>query len=157
MREIAERDAEFILDLLNQPSFIQFIGDRGVRGVEQARDYIATRFTESYRVNGFGLYLMAKRSDAVPVGICGLVKRDTLPEPDIGFALLPQFEGLGYAFEAASATLEFGRDKLGIKRVLAITTTDNARSARLLEKIGLLFERDITVGDETLRLFAVNF
>ncbi|MEO8647570.1 MAG: GNAT family N-acetyltransferase, partial [Acidobacteriota bacterium] len=120
-------------------------------------DYIATRFTESYKVNGFGLYLMSRKADAVSVGICGLVKRDTLPEPDIGFALLPQFEHLGYAFEAASATLEFGREILSLERILAITTTDNASSARLLEKIGLSFEREIIVGDETLRLFAVNF
>lgn len=157
MRKVCPDDAKFILDLLNQPSFIKFIGDRGVRSVEQARAYIATRFTESYKVNGFGLYLMLRKIDAASVGICGLVKRDTLPEPDIGFALLPQFERQGYAFEAASATLNFARKNLCLQRILAITTTDNASSARLLVKIGLSFEQEITSGDETLRLFAINF
>jgi RimJ/RimL family protein N-acetyltransferase len=156
LREVTKGDAEFVLELLNQPSFIQFIGDRGVRTVEQASDYIDTRFTTSYRDNGFGLYLMELKAGGEPAGICGFVKRDTLPEPDIGFALLPQFEKQGYALEAAAATMKYGREQLGIDRVLAITTLDNESSGRLLEKIGFLFEREIEMGDETLKLFAAG-
>jgi len=156
LREAGPADAPFVLDLLNQYSFKKYIGDRGVRTLDQAEDYIASRFTASYRANGFGLYLMERRSDSAPVGLCGFVKRDTLPHPDIGFALLPQFEKLGYAFEAASACMRYGREKLGLTRVLAITTLDNESSGRLLEKIGLPFEREIRIGDETLKLFAAD-
>lgn len=153
LSEVTDGDAEFVLDLLNQPSFKKFIGDRGVRTREQACEYIGTRFTDSYRANGFGLYLMELKTDATPIGLCGFVKRDSLPDPDIGFALLPQFERKGYAFEAASATMIDGRERLGLPRVLAITTIDNESSGRLLEKIGLLFEREIELGNETLKLY----
>lgn len=156
LREVEPTDAAFILDLLNQPSFIQFIGDRGVRSLDQAREYVRTRFTNSYHDNGFGLYLIELKSGTVPIGICGFVKRDTLPDPDIGFALLPRFEKRGYAFEAASATMEYGHAKLGLERVVAITTIDNESSGRLLEKIGLAFEREIEIGGETLKLYSTG-
>ena len=154
--EVTADDDAFVLDLLNQPSFKQFIGDRGVRNLDQAREYISTRFTKSYRDNGFGLYLMELKEDTTPIGLCGFVKRDTLPHPDIGFAILPQFEKLGYAFEAASATMRYGKEELQLARVLAITTPDNDNSGRLLEKIGLKFERTIISGDESLKLFSIN-
>lgn len=156
LREVEPADAPFVLDLLNQHSFKKYIGDRGVRTVEQAAAYIQSRFIDSYNTNGFGLYLMERKSDWVAVGLCGFVKRDTLPHPDIGFALLPQFEKLGYAFEAASACMTYGRETLGLSHVLAITTLDNQSSGRLLEKIGLSFEREIEIGDETLKLFAAD-
>lgn len=156
LREVGTEDAAFVLDLLNQPSFKKYIGDRGVRTLDQAREYIKTRFSNSYRDNGFGLYLMELKEDATPVGVCGFVRRDALPDPDIGFALLPQFEKRGYAFEAASAMMHYGRETLGLTRVLAITTLDNAASGRLLEKVGLTFEREINLGDETLRLFSLE-
>ncbi len=154
--EVTADDDAFVLDLLNQPSFKQFIGDRGVRNLDQAREYISTRFTKSYRDNGFGLYLMELKADTTPIGLCGFVKRDTLPHPDIGFAILPQFEKLGYAFEAASSTMRYGKEELQLARVLAITTLDNDNSGRLLEKIGLKFERTILSGDESLKLFSIN-
>ncbi len=156
LSEVTADDDAFVLELLNQPSFKQFIGDRGVRNLDQAREYISTRFTKSYRDNGFGLYLMELKEDTTPIGLCGFVKRDTLPHPDIGFAILPQFEKLGYAFEAASATMRYGKEELQLARVLAITTPDNDNSGRLLEKIGLKFERIIISGDESLKLFSIN-
>jgi [ribosomal protein S5]-alanine N-acetyltransferase len=155
LREVISDDAKFILDLLNQASFKKFIGDRGVRTVEQAREYIKTRFTKSYRDNGFGLYLIELNTDSTPIGLCGFVKRDTLPEPDIGFALLPQHEKKGYAFESASAVMEYGKDTLHLHRVLAITSLDNESSGKLLEKIGFVFDRDIEIGNEVLKLFRV--
>ena len=166
LREIAENDAEFMLDLLNQPSFIKYIGDRNVRTVEAAREFIETRYRKSYAENGFGLYAVELKAGAVRnpqlrspnplIGICGFVKRDTLPDADIGFAFLPQFERQGYAFESASAVLRYGKEKLGLRRVLAITTPDNESSGRLLAKLGFAFERLIESGGETLRLFSVN-
>ena len=157
LREVTADDADFILDLLNQPSFKQYIGDRGVRTLEQARAYIETRFTDSYRTNGFGLYLMELKASATPIGLCGFVSRPTLPDPDIGFALLPQYERQGYAHEAAAAAMEYGRTKLGLERVLAITSLDNESSGRLLGKIGLTFDREIEINDETLKLFSRTF
>ncbi len=155
LRLVAETDAEFILDQLNQPSFIEFIGDRGVRTVEEARNYIQTRFTRSYEDNGYSLYLVELKESLTPIGLCGFVKRDTLPDPDIGFAFLPQFSGKGYAVESARGVIEYGRDVLQFERVLAITTQDNGSSGRLLEKIGFAFERLIEMppDDEVLKLF----
>ena len=92
LREVTGGDAEFVLDLLNQYSFKKYIGDRGVRTLDDARAYIDTRFTESYRKHGFGLYLIELKADGTPIGLCGFVSRETLPDPDIGFALLPQYE-----------------------------------------------------------------
>jgi RimJ/RimL family protein N-acetyltransferase len=154
LREVTSTDAAFILDLLNQATFKKYIGDRGVRTLEQAREYIAARFTKSYWENGFGLYLMELKADATPIGLCGFVRRKELPDPDIGFALLPQFEKKGFAYEAAEAVMRYGRQTLMLSRVLAITTLDNESSGRLLEKIGLSFEREIEMGNETLKLFS---
>lgn len=154
LREVTGSDAEFVLNLLNQPSFKKFIGDRGVRTVEQAREYIKTRFTKSYGDNGFGLYLIVLKTDAAPVGVCGFVKRDSLPDPDIGFALLPQYERKGYGFESAFAVMQYGKNTLHLVRVLAITSLDNESSAKLLEKIGFKFDREVRMGDEILKLFS---
>lgn len=152
LREIVETDAEFILDLLNQPSFIKYIGNRNVKNIDEAIACIENRYRQSYREHGFGLYVVELKAGAnapvdaetgnnTPIGICGFVKRDTLPDADIGFAFLPQFEKKGYAFESAAAVMKYGRDVLGLGRVLAITTQDNENSGRLLEKIGFKFDR----------------
>ena len=156
LREVTENDAEFILDLLNQPSFIRYIGDRNVRNVTQARDYIESRFRESYKKFGFGLWAVELKEMNAPIGICGFVKRDSLPDADIGFAFLPQFEKKGYAFESAAAAMKYGRDVLGLKRVVAITSQDNESSGRLLEKIRFKFESLIKLphDDEELKLFS---
>jgi len=155
IRELdAARDAEFVFELLNAPKFIKYIGDRGVRSVEQARDFIENRYRRSYQDHGFGLYAVDVKADSIQVGICGFVKRDTLPEPDLGFAFLPQFEGRGFGFESADAVLRYGRIDLGITTVLAITSPDNEISGKLLEKLGFRFERLIEMPDgEVLRLY----
>jgi len=154
LREVAADDAEFILDLLNQPSFIKYIGDRNVRTISEARDYIENRFRESYKQFGFGMWAVELKETGTPVGICGFVKRDFLPDADIGFAFLPQFCSQGYAFESANASMNYGRDILGLLRVVAITSQDNESSGRLLEKINFKFERLIKLphSEEELKL-----
>ena len=156
LREVTKDDIEFILDLLNQPSFLRYIGDRNVRTVEQARDYIESRLTASYRKFGFGMWAVELKETDAPIGLCGFVKRDSLPEADIGFAFLPQFERKGYAFESASAAMKYGGDVLNLNPVLAITSKDNESSGRLLGKLNFKFERLITLpGDvEELKLFS---
>ncbi len=158
LREIVETDAEFILDLLNQPSFIKYIGDRNVRTIAQSSEFIESRFRESYKQFGYGLWAVELKETGEAIGICGFVKRDSLPEADIGFALLPQFERKGYAFESAAATLEYGEEKLNFKRVLAITSKDNFASGGLLEKLGFAFERFIKMTDdgEEIKIFSMG-
>ena len=134
-------DTEFILRLLNEPSFLHYIGDKGVRTPADAQRYISDGPVKSYETNGFGLYKVELKNDAAPIGMCGLVKRDTLPDADIGFAFLEEYWNKGYAYESAAAIMKHARETLGIKRVLAITTPDNEASGKLLEKIGLRFER----------------
>lgn len=158
LREIVETDAEFILDLLNQPSFIKYIGDRNIRTVEQSSEFIANRFRASYKQFGYGLWAVESKETGEAIGICGFVKRELLPEADIGFALLPKFERRGYIFEAASATMKYGAEKLNLKRVLAITSKNNEASGKLLEKLGFRFERLIKPAPdaEELKLFFSN-
>ena len=156
LREVTKDDAEFILDLLNQPSFIRYIGDRNVRTIDAARDYIESRFTESYKKFGFGMWAVELKETNQPIGICGFVKRDSLPDADIGFAFLPHYERKGYAYESAVGAMEYGRNVLNLKRVLAITSQDNESSGRLLGKLDFKFERLIILpgGDEELKLFS---
>ena len=159
LREITEDDAAFVLDLLNQPSFIRFIGDRNVRDLEQAREYIESRFTENYKRFGYAMWAVVLKETNQTIGVCGFVRRDTLPDADIGFAFLPQFERKGYAFECASAVLRYGREKLNLRRVLAITSKDNEASGRLLGKLAFKFERLIKMShddNEELKLFSSN-
>jgi len=152
LRNVSTDDAEFILDLLNQPSFIQFIGDRGVRTLDNARDYILKRLIDSYERFGFGLYLTLLKDNKVPIGICGLVKRETLKDVDVGFAFLPQYWLKGYAFESASAVLAYGRNNLGLQRIVGIATPDNHGSIRVLEKIGLKFEKMVKLSEDDIEL-----
>lgn len=156
LRKITLDDAAFMLDLLNQPSFIQFIGDRGVRTLEDACKIIEERYLTAYERLGFGIYLTLLRETSTPIGICGLVKRDGLDDVDIGYAFLPQYWSKGYASESASAVLAYARNTLGMKRILGITTPGNTGSIRVLEKIGFNFERMIRLpGEETdLKLFS---
>ena len=156
LRKLSTADAGFILDLLNQPSFIRYIGDRGVRTLEDAERYILNGPVASYERNGFGLYLTSLKESHIPIGMCGLIKRDTLEDVDIGFAFLPQFWLKGYAFESASAVLAYARNTLGIKKILGIATPDNTGSIRVLEKIGLKFEKMVKLSEDAveLKLFA---
>jgi RimJ/RimL family protein N-acetyltransferase len=152
LRELTVEDAPFLLDLLNQPSFIQFIGDRGVRTLDDARQNIETRYMTNYRRQGFGVYLTALKENQTPVGICGLIKRDGLDDIDIGFAFLPQYWKKGYAFEAASAVLAYGKNKLGIQHIVGITIPDNHGSMRILEKLGLKFEKMVKLPNDPVEL-----
>ena len=149
-------DGPFILDLLNQPSFVHFIGDRGVRTIKEARDYLSEGPGQSYMEHGFGLNMVELNEDRAPIGMCGLLKRPTLDDVDLGFAFMPKFWGQGYAFEAAAATLAHGREALGLERIVAITDPENQASIRLLEKLGMSFERLIQLGDDEpeAKLFA---
>ena len=159
IRELdADMDAAFICELINTPKFIEYIGDRGIRTLEASREFIETRYRQSYRDHGYGLYVVEIVEGQLPIGICGFVRRGNLPGPDIGFAFLPAHEGRGYAHEAASAVMDFGRAALGFDSVYAITTLDNDASIRLLKKLGFNFERltDSPEGTQ-LKLFAYTY
>lgn len=145
LRQLDLDDADFILGLLNQEGFLRHIGDKGVRDLQGARDYLITGPLESYRRHGFGLYLTSLRRGE-PIGICGLVKRDSLEDVDVGFAFLPQYGGKGYATESAAAVLDYGRRTFGLRRIVGITAPDNFASIAVLEKIGLRFERQLPAG-----------
>jgi RimJ/RimL family protein N-acetyltransferase len=159
LRRFTEADSAFILELLNEPAWKRYIGDRGIDSLESARHYVETVPIASYERHGFGLYAMQQKVDATLAGMCGLIKRDGLDEVDIGFAVLSRFEGQGLVTEAAAATLAYSRDTLGLKRVVAITTIDNERSARLLERLGMRFERMVRLSEdaEQLRLYSITF
>jgi RimJ/RimL family protein N-acetyltransferase len=148
LRWLTVDDGEFILELLNEPSWLRFIGDKDVRTLDAARDYISKSFVAMYERLGFGLYLTELKGEGTPIGICGLIKRDSLKDVDIGFAFLPKFWGKGYAYESASAVMAYGKKTFGINRLAAITSPDNYDSARLLEKLGFNFERMIKPSDE---------
>jgi len=139
LRWAGPQDAAFMLALLNEPSWIANIGDRGVHSLEQAAAWIEARLVAPYRSQGFGFWLLERAADGERLGICGLTKRETLPDVDVGYALMPAFWGQGYAREAAAACLAYGRDILQLRRVLAITAPDNLASGRVLEAIGMRF------------------
>ncbi len=149
-------DSAFILELLNEPSFLQYIGDKGARTIEDARVYITNGPMASYASFGFGLYLVELKADGTPIGMCGLLKRDSLPDVDLGYALSPKYWGKGYAVEAAAATLLHGNKDFGLTRIVAITTPDNHSSIKVLERIGFKFEKlvRLTEGSEEVTLFA---
>jgi ribosomal-protein-alanine N-acetyltransferase len=149
LRRLALADAPFILELLNDPLFLRFIGDKGVRDLAGAKSYLQQGPLASYAQHGFGLFRVALKDGDVPIGMCGLLKREILADVDIGFAYLPRFGGLGYATEAARATLDYGRTELGLERIVAITAPDNDASQNVLKKIGLRYDR-------TLKLPAYN-
>jgi RimJ/RimL family protein N-acetyltransferase len=149
LREIVETDDAFVLDLLNQPSFIKYIGNRNVHDLEQSRDFIETRYRKSYADNGFGLYAVELKETNETIGMCGFVKRDGLPDADIGFAFLPQFEKKGYALESAEAAMRYGREVLKLGRVLAITSQNNESSMKLLNKLGFKFDKLINLPNDS--------
>jgi len=146
-------DAPFILALLNEPSFLRFIGDKKVRTVQDAEQYILNGPVASYNRNGFGLCLVELKETHTPIGMCGLLKRDELPHADIGFAFMPDFWNKGFAYEAAAAVMNDARERLKLERVLAITNQDNEASIKLLQKLGLQFERLIKMSTDSAELF----
>jgi RimJ/RimL family protein N-acetyltransferase len=156
LRPLRESDDAFIVSLLNDPAFLRYIGDRGVRTPGDARAYIRNGPVASYKRFGFGLLRVSLRDTAAPIGICGLLKRETLDDVDVGFAFLPDYCKHGYGFEAASAVLADGRRSFGLRRIVAITDPENVASIRLLDKLGMPFERMVTLSDDKkpLRLHA---
>lgn len=133
-------DAPFILELVNDPDWLRYIGDRGVHNLEDARNYISKGPLDSYARHGYGLYKVELKDGNVPAGMCGLLKREFLDAPDIGFAFLPAYVGKGLAHEAAVALMGYARSVLRIPRVLAITNPENEPSIRLLGKLGFSLE-----------------
>lgn len=148
LRHLTLEDAVFILELVNEPSWLRFIGDKGVRTIEDARQYIINGPRASYAQHGFGLYLAELKDTGEPIGICGLLKRDTLEDVDVGFALQPRFWGNGYAIEAAAAVVDHGLGTLRLKRIAAITKPDNASSINVLAKLGMRFDRMIRFSED---------
>ena len=157
LRRFEARDAPFVLRLVNEPSWLEHIGDKGVRTLDDAARYIAEGPVAMYERVGFGLYVVELKPDAEPIGMCGLIRRDGLADVDVGFAFLPAYWGRGFAFEAARAVVAFGRETLGLARIVAIVGETNARSAALLERLGFAYEGTTSVRPgETLRLYASN-
>lgn len=154
LRELTHEDAAFILVLLNSQGFIDNIGDKGVRSLADAKSYLTDGPMKSYAERGFGLYAIDLAENGFSIGLCGLIKRPSLAHVDIGYALLPQYWGKGYAFEAGCATLALAK-RLNIHPVVAIVSEDNAASKVLLQKLGLVFEcqMQLTAEDKPVDLF----
>ncbi|CAN5797429.1 GNAT family N-acetyltransferase [soil metagenome] len=157
-RQFTIEDTAFVIKLLNTPGWMQFIGDRNVRTEEEAKKYLLNSPIKSFKENGFGLGLVLLKNTCEPIGMCGLVKRESLQGVDIGFAFLPEYSGKGYAQEIASATLLYAKETLKVPVVLAIVMPKNERSIKLLHKIGLHFKTMITLtkDGEDLMLFSSN-
>lgn len=152
LRKFTLDDAVFMLELLNTPAWLRFIGDKNVRTIEEAEQYLLNGNIRSYREYGFGFYVVVIKETQELIGICGIVKREGLDDIDIGFGFLPQFIGKGYGYEAASATLDYAINDLKIKRIVAIVNPENAGSIALIKKIGLQFEKMIQLSSKDIEL-----
>lgn len=149
-------DAEFVFAILNSPKFLHYIGDRGVRSVEQAADFIKDRYCRAYTDNGYGLWAVTLHDDT-HVGMCGFVRRPHLDSPDLGFAFLPEHERKGYGFESAAASLAYGKETLRFNLVRAITSKDNDASGKLLTKLGFAYDGIETMPDgEDLKMYSIT-
>ncbi|HOX83970.1 MAG TPA: GNAT family N-acetyltransferase [Chryseolinea sp.] len=153
LRQFELSDAEFIVELVNTPGWLEFIGDRNIKSVESANEYLQNGPLKSYAENGFGLWLVELKSDRTSIGMCGILKRDSLENPDIGFAFLPDFVGKGYAFEMVTATLKYALYSIKLKTIFAITIPTNVRSRKLLEKLGFRYSDTIRLSPESETLF----
>lgn len=156
-RKLEQGDAEFIIGLLNSPGWIKYIGDRNVHNTTQAIDYLEKGPMKSYHDNSYGLWLVVIRENETPIGMCGLLKRDYLEHPDIGFALMPEFIGKGYGQEMAMAVFKYARQELNLEQIMAITLPENKASIRVLETLGMCFVKTVESNngtDEHLLLFA---
>jgi len=155
LREFSIDDADFILNLLNTPGWLKYIGDKNVRTLEDAVNYLENGPIKSYKENGFGLWMILLKNKSTPIGMCGLINRESLEDIDIGFALLPEYSNSGYGYEIARATMVYANNTLGIKKVVAITNSNNIRSIKLLNKLGLQFEKKIKLSDnDTVLLYS---
>jgi RimJ/RimL family protein N-acetyltransferase len=159
LRRLDLDDAAFIFELVNDPDWLRHIGDKNVRSLDDARAYLVNGPIAMYAKHGFGLYAVERRDDRALIGMCGLIKRDTLDDVDIGFAYLPAYRAQGYAREAAAATLAYARDAHGLRRVVAIVSPANHASARLLERVGFRYESPVRPAEDRdpIDLFAINF
>jgi [ribosomal protein S5]-alanine N-acetyltransferase len=140
IRNITEQDFHFIFRLLNEPSWIKYIGDKGIKTEDDAKNYIRTGPLQMYKDFGFGLFLVTLKENSVPIGLCGLIKRPSLENIDLGYAFLPEYTGKGYAFEATKAVIQYGKEQLSINKIVAITTIDNLNSEKVLLKLGFSFD-----------------
>lgn len=152
LRPMSLEDGEFIFDLYNRPKFIQFIGDRNLKTVSDAENYIKNRFLPQFEKLGYGNYLMVTKEGNLKIGGVGIFEREGLDVVDIGFSLLDEFEGKGYAYEAAIKVKSIGMDDFGLKKISAITTKNNFSSQKLIEKLGLKFQKYVTIPDDTEEL-----
>ncbi len=141
LRRFVLTDAGFIFALLNSPNWLAFLGDRGIRTLQDAENYLLTGSLKSYTQNGFGFYAVVEKATQATIGMCGLIKRDFLEQADLGYAFLPEYTGKGFAAEAAAATVEYALNTLNFKQLLAVVNPANEASVRLLCKIGMQFER----------------
>ena len=159
LREFTLDDAPFIVELVTDPAWLRFIGDRGVRDETTACAYLQNGPMAMYAKHGLGLYRVAIKAGDIPIGMCGLIKRDNVADIDIGFAYLPDYRRAGYGFEAAQAMLAYGRDQLGLRRIIATTHVDNTASIALLKRLGLRFEQRVPahLGDSEVNLFGIQF
>ena len=149
LSRLSYEDSEFILNLVNEPAFKKYIGDRGIRTLDDAKEYLRNGPIGSYECNGFGLYLVSRKNDQVPLGMCGLVKREQFEHPDLGFAFLKQHWANGYAYESSRATIEHARQDLGLTYVIAVANADNESSIKLLQKLGFRYEDMVCMPGET--------
>ena len=158
LRPFILSDANFILELLNEPSFIQNIGDRGVRTISDAERYLENGPISSYAKNGFGLLAVTLNETGEAIGMCGLIKREALEDVDIGYAFLPKFWSKGYAFESAQAVMKHAKENFRLRRVVAIVDPANEGSIRVLEKLGMSFEKMVKLSkdDIDLKLFSIS-
>lgn len=156
LRELRADDGAFALALLNDPDFLAYIGDRGVRDADQARAYLLEGPIASYARHGFGMWAVEMKHDGSLAGMCGLVRRELLPGPDLGYAFLPQWRGQGLAREAARLTLEIAFGPLALPRVLAIVTIGNVASRHLLESLGMRLQGPRALDGETLLVYELD-
>lgn len=158
LRPYLMEDAPFLLELLNSPSWLKYIGDRGVRTKKEAEKYIREKILKQYEEHGLGMLAVMEKQSKKIIGSCGLVKRDHLPHADLGFAFLPEYEGKGYGFESSDAVFDFAKNELKLNRLLAITLEMNYPSIGLLKKLGFKFEKNIKFsGDgEELQMYGVE-
>lgn len=155
LTEFTIKDASFFFELVNDPAWIQFIGDRNVKTIQDAEKYLRNKIIPSYHKNSFGFYLVSTKKDNTSIGMSGLINRDGLEHIDVGYAFLPKYWGKGYAFEATKAVLDYAKDVLNINPIVAITDIDNIKSIQLLERLGLQFDKIIQISGEpkNCRLF----
>lgn len=153
----SEEDASFIMELVNTPKWLKYIGDRNIESVEDARNYICEKMLPQEKRLGFGNFTVVRKSDQRRLGTCGIYDREGLTGFDIGFAFLPEFEGKGYAYEAANELLKVAFSKFGLNEISAITTKENIASQKLLEKLGLTFQKMTTIPNdsEDLMLYSI--